>query len=107
MRMKKVYITDFCEDLNYTNVVLHIDDSFLEQDWDDLLDAMRSSNLSHMYRFDMVRGNRLFYVENCDLQDVTLNKDWDELYELLQNDYRILQLKRDSCGFYVPVPDIF
>lgn len=105
--MKKVYITDFCGDLNYTNVVLHVDDGFLEQDWDDLLDTMRSSKLSHMYRFDMVRGNRLFYVENCDLQDVTLNEDWDELYELLQNDYNILQLKRDSRGFYVPVPDIF
>lgn len=101
--MNKVYIKDFCEDLNYREVVLFVDS---EIDLDDLYGRLKRDNLSHLYRFESVRENRLFYIENCDLQDVTINPGWNELLELVENDYSILQLKKDHDGFYVVTPDI-
>lgn len=101
---KKVYITDFCEDLNYKSIILFIDDTV---DLDELLIRLRKDNIGHMYRFDCVRDNRLFYVENCDLQNVstTVNPHWNELLDLLDDEYSILQLKKDRDGYYIAVPD--
>lgn len=101
--MNKVYIKDFCEDLNYKGVVLFVDS---EIDLDDLYGRLKRDNLGHLYRFESVRENRLFYIENCDLQDVTINPGWNELLELVENDYSILQLKTDHDGFYIVTPDI-
>lgn len=101
--MNKIYIKDFCEDLNYREVVLFVDS---EIDLDDLYDRLKRDELSHLYRFESIRENRLFYIENCDLQDVTINSGWNELLELVENDYSILQLKKDHDGFYIVTPDI-
>lgn len=65
------------------------------------------SNVNHLYRFDSVRENRLFYIENCDLQDVTINSSQNELLDLLENDYSIFQLKKDNAGFYMKVLNLF
>lgn len=98
--MKKVYINDFCEELNYTDVILYIHE---EINFLDLYVRLKKDNVGHMYRFDLIKSNRLFYIENCDLQDV----DGKELFDLLYNEYAILQLRKDSVGYYVKVPDLF
>lgn len=98
--MKKVYINDFCEELNYTDVILYIHE---EINFLDLYERLKKDNVGHMYRFDLIKSNRLFYIENCDLQDV----DGQELFDLLYNEYAILQLRKDSVGYYVKAPDLF
>ena len=98
--MKKEYINDFCEELNYTDVILYIHE---EINFLDLCEKLKKDNVGHMYRFNLIKSNRLFYIENCDLQDV----DDKELFDLLYNEYAILQLRKDSVGYYVKVPDLF
>lgn len=102
--MSKFYITDFVEDLNYKNVVLHIDESV---DLDELRDKMASDDMSHMRKFNIVRIDRMFYVENCDLQDVVLTPHWNQLRDLVEDGYTVVQLKRDTHGFYIELPGIF
>lgn len=102
MKMKKVYIDDFCEDLNYEGVVLFIDTDI---DLDALLECMKRDKVGHLYRFDGVKDNRLFYIENCDLQNVTIRSNWNELYELIEDDFSILHLKQEINGrYYIHVP---
>lgn len=102
--MKRVYIHDFIDDLNYHAIVLYVDP---EVNLDELLFKLTLDSVSHLYRFDCVRENRLFYIENCDLQDVTINSDWNELLDLISEGHSILHLKKDISGFYVVVPDIY
>lgn len=102
--MDRVYIHDFVDELNYHAVILYVDP---EVDLDELLSKLREDLVSHLYRFDSVRENRLFYIENCDLQDVTINSNWNELLDLLSEGYSVLQLKKDISGFYAVVPDIY
>ena len=102
--MSKFYVSDFVEDLNYKNVVLYIDDSI---DLDALYYKMSFDDLNHMYLFDIVKENRLFYVENCDLQDITITPVWNQFRDLLEGGYAVVQLKQDDGGFYIELPDIF
>lgn len=102
--MEKIYIYNLIDDLNYHAVVLYVDS---EVNLDELLSKLKKDLVSHLYRFDSVKENRLFYIENCDLQDVTINSNWNELLDLLGEGYSILHLKRDIYGFYVVVPDIY
>lgn len=102
--MSKFYVNDFVEDLNYKNVVLYVDDTV---DLDALHDKMVSDNMNHMYHFDVIREDRLFYVENCDLEDVVLASSWNQLRDLIEDEYTIVQLKQDDGGFYIELPDIF
>lgn len=101
--MKKVYIDDFCNDLNYRSVVLFIDTRL---DLEEVLSRLEYDNVGHLYRFDWIRDNRLFYIENCDLQEVTIREEYNELLELLENYYSVVLLKKDSKDFYIEVPDI-
>lgn len=100
--MKK-YINDFIDIFNYRNVILFVD---LEINLDSLYEKLHSDYVSHLYRFDSVRENRFFYIENADLQDVTINDNWNELFNLIENGYEIYQLKKDSKGFYIDIMDI-
>lgn len=102
--MERIYIRNFIDDLNYHAVILYVDS---EVDLDELLSKLSKDSISHLYRFDSVRENRLFYIENCDLQDVTINQNWNELLDLLSDGYSILHLRKDISGFYVVVPDIY
>lgn len=101
--MKKLYIENFCDDLNYREITLFIDDGV---NFDDLLACLKKDCVGHLYRFECVRENRLFYIENCDLQDITIVPDWSELFVQLQNDHVILHLKQDNVGFYIAIPDM-
>lgn len=102
--MKKVYIEDFCEDLNYHAVTLFVDP---EVNLDKLFSQLDNDLVNHLSRFDCVRENRLFYIANCDLQDVTITPRWNELLMLLEEGYSVLHLKQDDRGFYIVVPDIY
>lgn len=102
--MERIYIRDFIDDLNYHAVVLFVDS---ETDLDELLSKLEEDCVSHLYRFNCVRENRLFYIENCDLQNVTIDRDWNELMLLIDDGYSILHLKKDISGFYIIVPDVY
>lgn len=56
--MKKWYIEDFCEDLNYTGIIVHVDENI---DMDNLYEAFTKNYINHLYRFETVRENRFFY----------------------------------------------
>lgn len=92
----KHYVSDFVEEFNYSGIVLYAAD---EINFDELFLKLTRDYLSHMYRFDGVRDNRLFYIENCDLISV----EDDEIKELLENDYSFATLHHDENGFYVMV----
>ena len=67
--MEKIYIHDFIDDLNYHAVVIYVDSNMV---LDELYLKLREDSVSHLCRFDSVRENKLFYIENCDLQDVSI-----------------------------------
>ena len=99
--MSKIYIEDFCENLNYQGIILYIGE---EIDLDKLYEKLCSDHINHMYRYEAVRDNRLFYVENCDLQDIN---DLDELFELLDDEQTcVLRLNKDADGYYLNIPSI-
>lgn len=78
--MSKIYIEDFCEDLNYQGCILYIDDDI---DLDSLYDRLRSDMVNHLYRYEIIRQTRMFYVENCDLQEVNDEQDLIEQQHLV------------------------
>lgn len=97
--MEKYRIHDFCEELNYTDIILYVHE---EINFQELYKRLQSDLVNHLYRFDSVKANRLFYIENCDLQNV----DNKEIAELFDNGYSVLQLRKDSDGFFIKVPDL-
>lgn len=99
--MKKVYINDFVEDLNYSGVMLCLSGDI------DLLDLQKKLNkdhVGHMERFKNVCGNGLMSIENGDLEVVEAS---EELYHHVRY-YRgtILRLCQDIGGFYIAVPRV-
>lgn len=99
----KIYIVNFIEFLNYRRIILYVDP---EVSFDELYSALVRDNVNHLYSFPTVLRNRLFYIENCDLQSVTISRDWNELLFLLGQGYSVVHLKMDESGFYIVVPDI-
>lgn len=99
--MIKVYIENFCHDLNYKEVVLYIG----EVNLDKLKQRLVDDCVNHMYRFDYVLNSKhspkLMYVENCDLQDLT----YDVLYYIAEG-YTVLTLHEDRHGCYYVEIDI-
>ena len=53
--------------------------------------------MNHLYSFHVVLLNRMFYIENCDLQIISSES---ELFELIDNDYSVKILYKDKNGFY-------
>lgn len=102
--MKNYYIEDFCEDLNYHPVILYIDPKISLYD---LYERLEKDHVNHLYKFfNCVGDNRLFYIENCDLQDVITNKDWNELHAMLEDGFSFLHLKKDENGYFIEIPDV-
>lgn len=90
----KHYIDDFVEDLNYRNVILYVKDV----DLDLLFNKLKKDNVSHLYRFDIVRENYYLYIENCDLQTVDFG-----IEEYFDEDYTVMPLHYDG-RFYTTYP---
>lgn len=94
----KIYINDFCEDLNYQGIILYTGSI----DSNKLLEALKRDNVNHCYRFSFATSNdnpsmkNFIYIENCDLQ----NLDYP-IYEYMEDGYDVYCLYEDDKGFYI------
>ena len=94
----KVYINDFCQDLNYKGIILWIG----SVDSNELLESLERDNVGKLQRFLYATSNTnpsmkdFIYVEIGDLQ----NLDYP-IYEYMEEGYDIYCLYEDSAGFYV------
>lgn len=99
--MSRIYINDFCEDLNYQGVVLYIGNV----DTDKLLEKLKKDYVNHLNRFKSVLENKLMFIENCDLQDVDTDNPTEygnSILYLLEENYVIYPLMYDEgVGYYV------
>lgn len=92
---KKYYIKDFVEDFNYSGVILYVSDSV---NLEHLRAKLKKDNLNHLYSFDVVLLNRMFYIENCDLQIIS---SASEILDLFKDDYELKILYEDENGFFI------
>lgn len=99
--MERIYIENFCEDLNYKNVILYIG----EVDTANLLKALERDMVNKLYRLEYaldggsIPGRKNFiYIENCDLQNVDY-----PAHEYMEDGYDIYILYEDKMSgkFYV------
>lgn len=89
----KIYINDFVEDLNYRGVILYVGNV----DPTKLLNKLKEDNLNKTYRFGSVlESNKLFYVENCDLQDMSNCRTLDSVLEYIDDGQVIYPLRYDK-----------
>lgn len=93
--ISKYYIKDFVEDFNYSGVILYVSDSV---NLEHLRAKLKKDNLNHLYSFDVVLLNRMFYIENCDLQIISSES---KLFELFNNDYLVKILYKDKNGYFI------
>ena len=98
MNDRRIYINDFCEDLNYEGVILYIGGVNSSR----LLEALELSEVNKTYRLeyaitdsDPERRNYI-YVENCDLQ----NLDYP-IHEYIEDGYDVYVLYEDDGKYYV------
>lgn len=95
---ERLYIKDFCEDLNYQGVILYIGNV----DHVRLRKALEKDKVNKLWRLDFATSNTdssirdFIYVENCDLQ----NLDYP-IQEYLEDEYDAYVLYEDDTGFYV------
>lgn len=89
----KIYIDDFVEDLNYRGVILYVGNVNLTK----LLSKLKEDNLNKTYRFESVlNSNKLLYVENCDLQDMSEFRTLEDILEYLDDGQVIYPLRYES-----------
>ena len=94
----RIYINDFCEDLNYRGAILYIG----LVDHSRLLHKLKESVVNKTYRLDYAVNaeepakRNFIYVENCDLQ----NLDWP-VYEYMEDGYDVYVLYEDGGKYYV------
>lgn len=97
----RFYIDDFVEDLNYRKIIL----SFGDVDPEKLKSKLEKDNTGHISRFyTCCIYNKLFYIENCDLQDVDTQMEPPEIYGnsfqslVIEEGYSIVALHYDEKG---------
>lgn len=89
----RFYIDDFVEELNYRKIIL----SFGNVDPEKLKSKLVADNVNHINRFDTCCiYNKLFYIENCDLQDAEMPIDIQSL--VIEEGYSIVALHYDEKG---------
>lgn len=96
----RIYINDFVEDLNYRGVILYVGNVDPER----LLRKLKEDNLNKTYRFESVlESNKLFYIENCDLQDMSECKTIESILEYVDDERGIYPLlyEKESDRYYV------
>lgn len=89
--ISKYYIEDFVEEFDYTGIIFKISKSVnlkLDEDY-----------LCFLHRFDAVLDNRLFYIENGDLQ--IINSKCEILELVNYNCYTLKNLYEDKNGFFI------
>ena len=99
--MIKIYIDDFCNDLNYKEVILYIG----QVETSKLKQRLIDDCVNHMHRFDKIINDgvdsNFMYIENCDLQDLTY-----KVQHYIAEGYSILTLHEDRHGAYYVEIDI-
>lgn len=94
----RIYIEDFCYDLNYNRIILYVG----KVDPGRLRQALVDSVVNKVYRFDYALSYKdptmrnYIYVENCDLQDLSY-----PIYEYIEDGYDVYILYEDDNKFYV------
>ena len=77
------------EDVNYNHTVYRITDEamlpVLKEHFEKIL------MLGKFYRFENVQANRLFYIENCDLQDIQ-EVYGDNIWDIRDEKYRFINI---------------
>lgn len=97
---ERIYINDFCEDLNYAGVILYVGSVNISN----LRKALEQSDVNKIYRLDYALNKadpaqkNFIYVENCDLQDLS----WP-VHEYMEDKYDIYVLYEDlpTGMFYI------
>ena len=93
----RLYVEDFCEDFNYTGVILYIG----EVDFERLYEAMGKTYVNKLWRLTLASEKtdpaerNFIYIENCDIQDLS----WP-IHEYLDEGYDIYKLYEDGDGRY-------
>ena len=77
------------DDVNYNNTVYRITN-------DEMLPVLKEFfknvfMLGKFHRFDNVKSNRLFYIENCDLQDIQEVLS-DNIYNVKEEGYKFVNI---------------
>lgn len=96
----KIYIDDFVEDLNYSGAILYVGNINSAK----LLSKLKEDTLNKTYRFKAVlESNKLFRVENCDLQDMSECKTLEDILEYLEDGQTIYSLRyeKESDRYFV------
>lgn len=98
----RIYINDFCEDLNYQGVILYIGNVNSVN----LLRALKRDKVNKTYRLDYALNDpkdscrNFIYIENCDLQN--LDYPVHEYFGDDEDTYDVYVLHEDEVGkFYI------
>lgn len=90
-----IRVNDFVEDLNYQKIIVDYEHVNAEELEARLINDM----VNHMNRFKYTKDDKMFYIENCDLQDI---RGARELYELIHDEkFVVWTLQKDSQGYYL------
>lgn len=97
----RFYIDDFVEDLNYCKIILSIGDVDPEK----LKSKLEDDKVGHISRFDRYCiSNKLFFIEDCDLQEVDTQVEPPEIYGnsfqylVVSEGYSVVALHYDEQG---------
>jgi hypothetical protein len=93
---KKYYIEDFVEEFDYSGIIFKISKSV---NLKHLRLKLDEDYLYCLHRFDAVLDNRLFYIENGDLQ--IINSKCEILELVNYNCYTLKNLYEDKNGFFI------
>ena len=92
MKIDKITLDEFLsyelEEINYNNKVY----CFSEVDEETIIKKLKSFGLGKSHRYWGVTDNNLFYIENCDIQDIS-NIGYDTLCDLLLSGYDIIVIE--------------
>jgi hypothetical protein len=94
----RIYIDDFCYDLNYARAILYIGGVNKTK----LRNALKASFVNKLWRFEYATSNpdpsrqNFIYIENCDLQDL----NWP-VHEYIADGYDVYNLHEDNGKYYI------
>ena len=90
-----IRVNDFVDDLNYQKIIV----DYEHVDVEELHAKLECDMVNHLNRFKYAKDNKMFYIENCDMQDI---RDARELYEMIRDEQFVVWiLQKDSQGYYL------
>lgn len=95
----RIYIDNFCEDLNYKKIILYIGGV----NYSKLLKKLEKDYVNKLYRLEYATTNSnparkdFIYIENCDLQDL----DYPVHEFVIDEGYHVYVLHEDAGKYYI------